>query len=179
MHAHDVPSPGALTAQAHVVVVGGGIAGMVAALECAKIGMRVTLLEASTALGGTIHAAEIAGHVIDVGAQGFSVRGEAVLELVAELGLGADVCSPAAGTAWVAGLPGGAAAPLPAGGVLGIPGNPFVTDVTRVIGVPTSTAFGPCSPSGANTAWARSYARAWGPGCSIGSSRPSRAAPSA
>lgn len=134
MHAHDVPSPGALTAQAHVVVVGGGIAGMVAALECAKIGMRVTLLEASTALGGTIHAAEIAGHVIDVGAQGFSVRGEAVLELVAELGLGADVCSPAAGTAWVAGLPGGAAAPLPAGGVLGIPGNPFVTDVTRVIG---------------------------------------------
>ena len=134
MHAHDVPSPGALTAQAHVVVVGGGIAGMVAALECAKIGMRVTLLEASSALGGTIHAAEIAGHVIDVGAQGFSVRGEAVLELVAELGLGADVCSPAAGTAWVAGLPGGAAAPLPAGGVLGIPGNPFVTDVTRVIG---------------------------------------------
>lgn len=134
MNAHDATSPGALAAQAHVVVVGGGIAGMVAALECAKIGMRVTLVEASTALGGTVHTAEIAGHVIDVGAQGFSTRGGVVQELIDELGLGAEVVVPEAGTPWVAGLPGGGAAPLPAGGVLGIPGNPFVAEVTRVIG---------------------------------------------
>ena len=30
----------------HVVVVGGGVAGLVAALQCAKVGFRVTVLEA-------------------------------------------------------------------------------------------------------------------------------------
>ncbi|CAI7572433.1 unnamed protein product, partial [Penicillium discolor] len=42
----------ARAAQKHVVVVGGGVGGLVAARECAKVGMRVTLLEGSEALGG-------------------------------------------------------------------------------------------------------------------------------
>ncbi|MFT3797555.1 FAD-dependent oxidoreductase [Microbacterium sp.] len=36
----------------HVVVVGGGVAGLVAAWECAKLGIAVTVLEASDRLGG-------------------------------------------------------------------------------------------------------------------------------
>lgn len=134
MSLDDARTPNERAAQARVVVIGGGIAGLVAALECAKIGMQVTLVEASTVLGGTIRGAELAGHMLDVGAQGFGTRDGIVRELVDELGLGDDVVAPLAGTAWVAGLPGGAAAPLPVGGVLGIPANPFAADVTRVLG---------------------------------------------
>ena len=55
--------------------------------------------------------------------------------LVEELGLGDDIVAPAPGGAWVVGLPGSpGAAPLPKGGVLGIPDNPFADDVRRVIG---------------------------------------------
>lgn len=117
---------------AHVVVIGGGIAGLVAALRCADVGMRVTLLEATDRLGGAIRAADVAGLRLDVGAESFALRGGSVRELIDELGLGADVVSPAPGGAWVAGLPG--AAPLPVGGILGIPANPWAPDVRRIIG---------------------------------------------
>ena len=70
----------------HVVVVGGGISGLVAALDCAKIGMRVTVLEASDRLGGAVAAAEVAGCEVALGATGWSTRGGAVDELVDELG---------------------------------------------------------------------------------------------
>ena len=46
-----------------VVVVGGGIAGLIAALEFAKVGILVTLFEASDRLGGVMQSAEV-----DVGA---------------------------------------------------------------------------------------------------------------
>ncbi|HPT95060.1 MAG TPA: FAD-dependent oxidoreductase [Microbacteriaceae bacterium] len=134
MNLDDARTPNERAAQARVVVIGGGIAGLVAALECAKVGMRVTLVEASAVLGGTIRGAELAGHTLDVGTQGFQARDGMVRELVDELGLGDEVVAPLAGTAWVAGLPGGAVAPMPAGGVLGIPANPFAAEVMRVVG---------------------------------------------
>ena len=87
MNLDDASTPSQLAAQSRVVVIGGGIAGLVAALECAKIGMRVTLVEASTRLGGTIRSAELAGLSIDVGTKCFSTRGGIVPALVAELGL--------------------------------------------------------------------------------------------
>ena len=117
-----------------IVVVGGGVAGLVAALECAKVGMQVTLLEASDRLGGVVRSAEVDGVTVDVGAESFATRGGTVAALVSELGLDGAVVAPAAAGAWVAGLPGGGAAPLPAGGILGIPANPFSDDVRRVIG---------------------------------------------
>lgn len=117
-----------------VVVIGGGIAGLVSALECAKVGMPVTLLEASGRFGGVLRAVELDGVTVDVGAESFAVRGGTVAALVDELGLSDAVVSPAAGGAWLAGLPGGGAAPLPIGGVLGIPANPFADDVRRIIG---------------------------------------------
>ena len=123
-HAHDT----------RIVVVGGGVAGLVAALECAKVGMQVTVLEASDRLGGVVRAAEIDGVTVDVGAESFATRGGTVAALVTELGLQHAIVAPAKAGAWVAGLPGGAAAPLPAGGILGIPANPFSDDVRRVIG---------------------------------------------
>lgn len=134
----DAPEPlDDLVAHAHgthVVVVGAGIAGLVAALDCAKVGMRVTVVEASDRLGGMVRDAEIAGLRIDVGAESFATRGGHVRALALELGLGDEIVSPQPGGAWLAGLPG--AAPLPKGGVLGIPENPFAEDVRRIIGWP-------------------------------------------
>ncbi|MBO9625049.1 MAG: FAD-dependent oxidoreductase [Microbacterium sp.] len=121
-------------AETHVVVIGGGIGGLIAARECAKVGMRVTVLDAADAVGGAIRRAELDGVVVDAGAESFATRGGHVRALLAELGLTGRIVAPAAGGAWVAGLPGGDAAPLPVGGILGIPANPFQEDVRRVIG---------------------------------------------
>lgn len=131
------PAPADLAARAarkHVVVVGGGVSGLVAARECAKVGMRVTLLEGSEALGGVIRRVALDGVVVDAGAESYATKGGHVRALVDDLGLSDRVVTPQAGGAWLAGLPGGGAAPLPAGGILGIPGNPFQDDVRRIIG---------------------------------------------
>jgi oxygen-dependent protoporphyrinogen oxidase len=117
-----------------VAVVGGGVAGLVAALDFAKLGFRVTVLEASAQPGGVLRGAEVAGVSVDVGAESYATRGGTVRTLIDELGIGDDVVTPAAAGAWVAGLPGGRAAPLPRGGVLGIPENPFDPGVRRIIG---------------------------------------------
>ena len=121
---------------ARVIVVGGGIAGLIAAWECARIGMAVTVLEASSVAGGAIRGATVGGLALDVGAESYATRGGHVRRLIDELGLGPDVVSPAGGRAWLGGIPGlpGGAAPMPAGGVLGIPANPFDPDVRRIIG---------------------------------------------
>lgn len=130
------PSPelAARAAQQHVVVVGGGIGGLVAARECAKVGMRVTVLEASEALGGSIRTAELDGIAVDVGAESFATRGGHVRALVDELGLSDAVVPPQGGGAWLSGIPDAPDAPLPKGSLLGIPANPFQDDVRRIIG---------------------------------------------
>lgn len=117
-----------------VAVLGGGIAGLVAALECAKVGLGVVLLERDERPGGVLRPADVAGLRLDVGAESFATRGGGVRSLIDELGLGADVVSPRPAGAWLAGLPRGAAAPLPRGGVMGIPDNPWAPDVRRIIG---------------------------------------------
>lgn len=133
----DLAAPADLAARAartHVVVIGGGVSGLVAARECAKVGMRVTVLEAADATGGAIRAAELDGIRLDAGAESYATRGGAVRALIEELGLGERVVRPAAGGAWLSGVPGGRAAPLPVGGILGIPANVFQDDVRRIIG---------------------------------------------
>lgn len=118
----------------HVVVVGAGAAGLVAAREITKVGMQVTVVEASDQVGGAIRTGEVAGLELDLGAESFATRGGHVASLIDELGFSDDVVSPNSAGAWVAGVPGVGAAPLPKGGVLGIPANPFGEDVRRVIG---------------------------------------------
>lgn len=51
----------------HVVVVGGGLAGLQAGLECADAGLRVTLLEARPRLGGATWSSEREGLWVDNG----------------------------------------------------------------------------------------------------------------
>ncbi|HEY9308486.1 MAG TPA: FAD-dependent oxidoreductase [Microbacterium sp.] len=117
-----------------VVVIGGGIAGLVAAWECAKVGMAVTLVEASDRLGGTIGSARIGGHDLETGVTCWSTRGGAVRRLVDEVLPNAPIVTPRDDREWVAGLAKGGAAPLPTEQVLGIPANPWDEDVRRLIG---------------------------------------------
>ncbi|WP_424937102.1 MULTISPECIES: protoporphyrinogen/coproporphyrinogen oxidase [Bacteria] len=119
-----------------IAVVGGGIAGLVAAKECAAVGMRVTVFEAEERAGGVVRRGEADGIVFDAGAESFATRGGHVRGLVEELGIAEKVVDPAPGGAWLAGIPGAGAAPLPRGGILGIPENPFADDVRRIIGWP-------------------------------------------
>jgi len=127
------PELAAKAARLRVAVIGGGVAGLVAAESIAAIGAHATVFEAQERAGGAVQAGEADGLSFDAGAESFAVRGGHVRALLTELGLDDRVVSPEPGGAWVAGIPGGAA-PLPRGGLLGIPANPFAEDVRRVIG---------------------------------------------
>jgi len=73
--------------RADVVVVGGGLAGISAAIELAEAGLRVTLLEARPWLGGATCSFARRGLTIDNGQHAF-IRGcEAYLDLLAKLGV--------------------------------------------------------------------------------------------
>ncbi|MGZ8803781.1 MAG: protoporphyrinogen/coproporphyrinogen oxidase [Microbacterium sp.] len=117
----------------HVVVVGGGIGGLVAALACAKIGIRVTVVDACDRLGGALHTTDVGGARVDVAAEGYATRGGEVRALIDELGLGDAVVPTAPRAEWIAGLPSGLA-PLPAATIRGIPENPWEEGVRRMIG---------------------------------------------
>jgi len=58
----------------HVVVVGGGVAGLVSALELANKGVKVTLLERAAKVGGKMRQVEIDGQGIDVGPTVLTMR---------------------------------------------------------------------------------------------------------
>ena len=51
----------------NVIVVGGGIAGMIAATYCAKAGQKVMLFEKGSKLGGLVNSFERNGFVYDGG----------------------------------------------------------------------------------------------------------------
>ncbi|MFB7842929.1 protoporphyrinogen/coproporphyrinogen oxidase [Microbacterium sp. NPDC056052] len=127
------PELAAKAAHLRVAVIGGGVAGLVAAESIAAIGAHATVFEAQERAGGAVQQGEADGIAFDAGAESFAVRGGHVRALLSDLGLDERVVSPEPGGAWVAGIPGGAA-PLPRGGLLGIPANPFAEDVRRVIG---------------------------------------------
>jgi hydroxysqualene dehydroxylase len=69
-----------------VVVIGGGLAGITAALDCAEAGARVTLLEVRRRLGGAAYSFERDGLRIDNGQHVFLRRCVAYRALLARLG---------------------------------------------------------------------------------------------
>ncbi|UQX03601.1 protoporphyrinogen oxidase [Streptomyces sp. RerS4] len=103
----------------HVVVVGGGIAGLAAAHRLLADGLRVTLLEAGPRLGGKLHAGELAGVRVDLGAESILARRPEGVELAKAVGLGDALQAPATTTAhlWTR----GALRPMPRGHVMGVP----------------------------------------------------------
>ncbi|MFD7913505.1 protoporphyrinogen oxidase [Streptomyces sp. NPDC059752] len=115
------PSPRSTGSQRHVVVIGGGIAGLAAAHRLLAEGVRVTLLEAGPRLGGKLYAGELAGARVDLGAESVLARRPEAVALAEAVGLGEAVQAPATATAhlWTR----GALRPMPRGHVMGVPGD--------------------------------------------------------
>ncbi|MEU9144819.1 protoporphyrinogen oxidase [Streptomyces sp. NPDC048349] len=105
----------------HVVVIGGGIAGLAAAHRLLAEGVRVTLLEAGPRLGGKLRSGELAGAPVDLGAESVLARRPEAVDLAKAVGLGGALQPPATATAhlWTR----GALRPMPRGHVMGVPGD--------------------------------------------------------
>ncbi|MEV8451521.1 protoporphyrinogen oxidase [Streptomyces sp. NPDC052095] len=106
----------------HVVVIGGGIAGLAAAHRLLGAGLRVTLLEAAERLGGKLMTGEVAGARVDLGAESMLARRPEAVGLAREVGLGDRLRPPATATAsvWTR----DALRPMPKGHLMGVPGDP-------------------------------------------------------
>ena len=102
-----------------VAVVGAGITGLAAGYEAAKAGAEVVVYEAAERAGGRLLTTELAGQPVDEGADAFLARVPWATELCQELGLGAELVSPAQRAAFVYSW--GALRALPQPNVLGVP----------------------------------------------------------
>lgn len=144
------------------VVVGGGIAGLSAAWELARAGMRPLLVEARGYTGGLVACAPVAGVRMDLGADGFATRGRRAARsassadhdlgpagLMAALGLPtappqgrASLFLPVAPDAPQAPDASGAwgLRPFPEDSFLGLPANPQAPDVVAIIGAAAARA---------------------------------------
>ncbi|MFG2311977.1 protoporphyrinogen oxidase [Streptomyces sp. NPDC048566] len=109
------------TGRGHVVVVGGGIAGLAAAHRLLGRGLRVTVLEASDRLGGKLLTGEIAGARVDLGAESLLARRPEAVALARETGLGDRLQPPATASAYLWNR--GTLRPMPKGHVMGVPGS--------------------------------------------------------
>jgi protoporphyrinogen/coproporphyrinogen III oxidase len=103
-------------ARPDAVVVGGGLAGLVAARDLAAAGLSVLLLEGSPEVGGKLRLGSVGGAEVDVGAESMLARRPEGVGLAAELGL--DLVHPSSGSTqlWTR----GALRPLPRT-LLGVP----------------------------------------------------------
>ncbi|RZU66909.1 oxygen-dependent protoporphyrinogen oxidase [Microterricola gilva] len=133
MSAEQNPAP-----TVDVAVVGAGVAGLVAARACARLGLSVLILEAADAAGGCVGRTELAGLSLDTGAEGFATRNDSVAELLGELGLGGEIVDPNPAGAWLRLPPltgtDAITVPMPKLSLLGIPSSPLADDVRAAIG---------------------------------------------
>lgn len=121
---------------ADLVVVGGGVAGLVIAHDVARSGARVVLLESSDRTGGLLRRGTVGGIDVDLGAESFATRTDAVPALIADAGLELTVALPRPAGAMLAVSSGGklVRSPLPRRTILGIPADPWAADVVAIIG---------------------------------------------
>src|SRR5690349_7134824 len=117
-----------------IVVIGGGLSGLATAYavirEANREGrsMRVTLLEASSRLGGNIHTVRHDGYLVEAGPDAFVVTRPQALHLCEELGLGPRLIETVPKNRKVYVLRHGKLTTMPEGLVLGIPSRirPFL-----------------------------------------------------
>jgi len=106
---------------ATVAVVGGGIAGLTAALTLQERGHHVTLFEANDRLGGKLHTDQVDDLLIDAGPDSFLSSKPAALQLIERVGLTESVVNtlPDGGGTFI--LRRGRLMPLPEGITLLVP----------------------------------------------------------
>jgi oxygen-dependent protoporphyrinogen oxidase len=115
----------------HVVVIGGGIAGLAAALFLRDEAVRVTVLEGSPRLGGKLSASDVAGVPMDEGAEALLARRPEGIELITATGLGGDLVP--AGTTSSAIYTRGELRSLPRRQFMGVPADIDELAVTGVV----------------------------------------------
>lgn len=109
----------------HIAIVGGGITGLAAAFYLQKkikndrLPLGFTVIEADRRLGGKIQTAVADGFVMEKGPDSFLARKRSAADLVAELGMAADLVRNEAGQAYI--LHENRLHPMPEGAVMGIP----------------------------------------------------------
>jgi oxygen-dependent protoporphyrinogen oxidase len=125
-----------------VVVVGGGISGLAAAWELSA-GTRedrpeIVVLEGSNRLGGMLRSEDVAGRVVDMGADGFLGRRPEAVELCREVGLEDELVPIATrgASVWARGR----LRVLPEGHAMGIPTRFLPTARSGVLGIRGATA---------------------------------------
>lgn len=121
---------GLVPQESDILIIGGGLAGMCAAYESVKNGLRPVVIETRSRPGGLIAAAELAGTRFDIGAESWATRSTVVNELIAELEL--PITYPT-GRSWVWNQQTGACYPIPEG-ILGLPSNIEAPEVKIAIG---------------------------------------------
>ena len=105
--------------QPHVVIVGGGIAGLAAAFFLSDEAVRVTVLEGSPRLGGKLSVSEIGASRVDEGAEALLVTRPEGTALIADAGLGDQRVAPGTTSSAIWTL--GALRPLPRRQFMGVP----------------------------------------------------------
>ena len=105
----------------HVVIVGGGIAGLAAAFFLRDEPVRLTVLEGSSRLGGKLSVSEVAGVAVDEGAEALLVTRPEGTALIAEVGLAGDRVQPGTTSSAIWTL--GALRPLPRRQFMGVPSD--------------------------------------------------------
>jgi protoporphyrinogen/coproporphyrinogen III oxidase len=105
----------------HVVVIGGGIAGLAAAYDLSRHGEQVTVVEAAAYVGGKLRVSEVDGIAVDEGAEQLLQRVPEGVALVRAVGLGDELVSPVRSGAGL--VTDGSLRPLPGGTVMGVPGS--------------------------------------------------------
>jgi oxygen-dependent protoporphyrinogen oxidase len=103
----------------HVVIVGGGIAGLAAAYFLRDCGASVTVLEGSGRLGGKLAVSEIGGVAVDEGAEALLLTRPEGAGLVADLGLHLVPAGTTTAAIWSR----GELRPLPKRQFMGVPSD--------------------------------------------------------
>ncbi|MEA5639512.1 protoporphyrinogen/coproporphyrinogen oxidase [Cutibacterium granulosum] len=112
------------------VVIGGGMAGLVAAWQLTQAGLKPVLVESRGYTGGLVAGSQLAGIAYDIGAEGWATRRPDTSQLATELGLVVE--PPVRQPSWVW-FDDGAFA-MPSDAVLGIPSDVTSADVVTAIG---------------------------------------------
>jgi protoporphyrinogen/coproporphyrinogen III oxidase len=136
----------------HVVIVGGGIAGLAAAFYLRDQPVRVTVLEGAPRLGGKLSASDVAGISVDEGAEALLARRPEGIELITAVGLGGDLVP--AGVTASAIYSRGAMHSLPRRQFMGVPADLdelAATGVVSAAGLARARDAGPDEPGQAHT----------------------------